>query len=79
MEIRLFSANVNGLDYAYLLTTDGSEPISGEYKILSAGYVRHQVRKELGYMARSGDYEEVDLLLSSFRNMSVKEILKKAK
>ena len=62
----------------YVMTDNGELPDDSCY-ILYESYLTHQRRKDIRYKVRAGNYKEVDIILTPYHNLTVKEILKHAK
>lgn len=63
----------------FIITTNDQVPDVESMQLLSENYVKIQRRKDVRYKVQYGKYEEIDLLLSPYHKMSVKNILIKAR
>ncbi|MFA8451786.1 MAG: hypothetical protein ACEPOW_13915 [Bacteroidales bacterium] len=82
LTIRIFKVEDDheiSMSPVYLITTDDQVPDVENMQMLSEGYIRVQRQKDVRYKVRYGNYEEIELLLSPYHNMSVRDILKKVR
>jgi len=76
--VRMFLVAETDNNPVYLITTDGKDP-DEDSKMLHTGYINIHKRQDTKYKVRAGNYSEVDILLTSFGSMRVKDLINKSR